>query len=208
MILVPSPEPQLSSYGTSPTERSPEPSRLLDEQHTPDSGGRTDEEAHNTTSPDNEDLSRDTGPVEVVLADLNTSDHRPDLSGDSLEETQQPVEVVLSGREPQDECDGEQAAEESLAEVRATTAEERDDSKGKPPASHEEPLDLAGNTIHKPEIREGSGEPPPAMDEGREKEGEDREQAEEKDSKEESELQQQYEEDEEREDEEEEEEDR
>ena len=141
------------------------------------------------------------------MADLNTSDHRPDLSGDSLEETQQPVEVVLSGRELQDECDGEQAAEESLAEVGPTTAEERDDSRGKPPASHEEPLDLAGNTIHKPEIREGSGEPPPAMDEEREKEGEDHEQAEEKDSKEESELQQ-YEEDEEREDEEEEEEDR
>ena len=203
MIWVPSPEPQLSSYGTSPTERSPEPSRILDEQHTPDSGGKTDEEVHmlNATSP--EDLSRDTGPVEVVLADLNASDHRPDLSGDSLEETQQPAEVLLSGREPQDECDGEQAAEKSQGEVEATTAEERDDSRMKPLASQEEPFDLAGNVIHKHEIREGSGELPPAMDEGREKEGEDGEQAEEKDSKDESELQHQYEEDEEREDEEE-----
>ena len=192
----------MSSYGTSPTEHSPEPSRILDEQHTPDSGGKTDEEVHNATSLDSEDLSRDTGPVEVVLPDLNASsdlntslDHRPDLSGDSLEETQQAVEGLVPGREPQEECDGEQAAS---VEVVASTAEERDDSRGKPPDSQEEPFVLAGDATHKHEVSEESGEPAPVMDEGREKEGEDFEQTDEKkDGKDESELLPQYEEDEE-----------
>ena len=189
----------MSSYGTSPTERSPEPSRILDEQHSPDSGGKTDEEVHNATSLDSEDLSKDTGPVEVVLPDLNmssdlnvSSDHPPDLSGDSLEETQHDVEVLVPGREPQDDCDGEQAAEESLVEVVASTAEERDDSRVKPPDSQEEPLVLAGDATHKHEVSEESGEPAPAMDEGREKEGEE---TDEKDGKDESELLPQYEED-------------
>ena len=192
----------MSSYGTSPTEHSPEPSRILDEQHTPDSGGKTDEEVHNATSLDSEDLSRDTGPVEVVLPDLNASsdlntslDHPPDLSGDSLEETQQAVEGLVPGREPQEECDGEQAAS---VEVVASTAEERDDSRGKPPDSQEEPFVLAGDATHKHEVSEESGEPAPAMEEGREKEGEDFEQTDEKkDRKDESELLPQYEEDEE-----------
>ena len=192
----------MSSYGTSPTEHSPEPSRILDEQHTPDSGGKTDEEVHNATSLDSEDLSRDTGPVEVVLPDLNASsdlnaslDHPPDLSGDSLEETQQAVEGLVPGREPQEECDGEQAAS---VEVVASTAEERDDSRGNPPDSQEEPFVLAGDATHKHEVSEESGEPAPAMDEGREKEGEDFEQTDEKkDRKDESELLPQYEEDEE-----------
>ena len=192
----------MSSYGTSPTEHSPEPSRILDEQHTPDSGGKTDEEVHNATSLDSEDLSRDTGPVEVVLPDLNASsdlntslDHPPDLSGDSLEETQQAVEGLVPGREPQEECDGEQAAS---VEVVASTAEERDDSRGKPPDSQEEPFVLAGDATHKHEVSEESGEPAPAMEEGREKEGEDFGQTDEKkDGKDESELLPQYEEDEE-----------
>ena len=211
MIWVPSPEPQLSSYGTSPTEHSPEPNRILveqhspepnrvlDGQHTPDSGGKTDEEVHNATSLDSEDLSRDIGPVEVVLPDLNASlDHPPDLSGDSLEETEQAVEGLVPGREPQVECDGEQAAS---VEVVASTAEEGDDSRGKPPDSQEEPFVLAGDAPHKHEVSEESGEPAPAMDEGREKEGEGFEQTDEKkDGKDESELLPQYEEDEEDED--------
>ena len=188
-VRVSSPDPQLSSYGMSPTDYSPESSRKLQETFSLEFSGRIDEEPPDTV----EDETGDTGPIEILLPDEKESleNKLPNMSRDSLEPPQESHLPESGSHNEQGE------AVEQVAEVpvvaseeplvvrteRHSSLEDSHDSIEKPPDLKS--FDSAQDHSHRQEPSEELGEPPPTQ--GEEAERLSEEEVEEKEEEEEEE---------------------